>query len=125
MSLSFTKRLREPIMRGEITCSVRIWHSPRVKAGGRYPLGDGNVEVTSIKQITQKQITPALAKRGGFASVADLMAIAKHGSGENIFLVEFEYVPNLDFLPLVQSGLKRTAKAPPRKPVTTKRTKKS
>jgi len=31
----FTKRLREPIARGEITCSVRIWQSARVKAGGR------------------------------------------------------------------------------------------
>lgn len=115
MSLSFTKRLREPIIRGEITCSVRIWHSQRVKVGGRYPLGFGSVVVTGIREITQKQITPALAKRGGFASVADLMAIAKHGSGENIYFVEFEYVPNLDFLPLVQSSTKRNAKAPMRK----------
>src|SRR5690242_17728287 len=112
MPISFTKRLHEPIMRGEVTCSVRIWHSQRVKVGGHYPLGDGNVEVTSIKQITEKQITPALAKRGGFASVADLMSVAKHGSGQNIYLVEFEYVPNLDFLPLVQKpkAAKPTAK---------------
>ena len=25
--MTFTKKLREPIMRGEITCSVRIWQS--------------------------------------------------------------------------------------------------
>jgi hypothetical protein len=104
MPISFTKHLREPVMRGEITCSVRIWHSPRVKIGGRYPLGDGVVVVTDIREISQKQITPALAKRGGFASVADLMAIAKHGSGEHIYLVEFEYEPNLNFLPLVQTS---------------------
>jgi hypothetical protein len=113
MSFSFTKRLREPIMRGEITCSVRIWHSQRVKVGGRYPLGDGSVVVTGIREITQKQITPALARRGGFASVTDLMAIAKHGSGENIYLVEFEYVPNLDFLPLVQKAKLRSKTASP------------
>jgi hypothetical protein len=122
MSLSFTRRLREPIMRGEITCSVRIWHSQRVKVGGRYPLGDGSVVVTGIREITQKQITPALAKRGGFASVADLMAIARHGSGEKIYLVEFEYVPNLDFLPLVQratpegTSARRSSKRAPARP---------
>jgi len=27
----FTKRLREGVKRGEITCSVRIWMSPRVR----------------------------------------------------------------------------------------------
>ena len=43
----FTKKLREPIMRGEITCSVRIWRSPRVKVGGRYRLGEGAVEVSA------------------------------------------------------------------------------
>lgn len=37
--MMFTKRLREPIMRGEITCSVRIWQRPHVKVGGRFGLG--------------------------------------------------------------------------------------
>ena len=50
--MTFTKRLREPIMRGEITCSVRIWQKPHVKVGGRYALGAGFVEVTSIRRIT-------------------------------------------------------------------------
>ena len=36
--MMFTKRLREPVMRGEVTCSVRIWQRPHVKTGGRYPL---------------------------------------------------------------------------------------
>jgi hypothetical protein len=87
----FTKRLREPIMRGEITCSVRIWQKPHVKVGGRYALGSGFVEVTSIKRIELADITPALARRSGFAGVVDLLKIAKHGPGENVYLVEFEY----------------------------------
>ncbi len=89
--MTFTKRLREPIMRGEITCSVRIWRTPRVKAGGRYALGPGFVEVTSIKQITLADITPALAKRSGFLGVVDLLKTAKHGAGENVYLIDFEY----------------------------------
>lgn len=92
MGLSFTRRLREPIMRGEITCSVRIWQSPRVKAGGRYVLGPGFVEVSSIHEVRLEDITPALARRTGFHGVVDLLKVAKHGPGEHVYLVEFEYV---------------------------------
>ena len=91
----FTKRLREPVMRGEVTCSVRIWQSPRVKVGGRYPLGDGAIEVTGLREIGFEGITPELARRSGFQGVVDLLKIAKHGPGERVYLVEFEYRPNL------------------------------
>ena len=87
----FTRRLREPIMRGEITCSVRIWQSPRVKVGGRYPLGPGAVHVTAIREIGLGDITPALARRSGFQGVVDLLKVAKHGPGERVYLVEFVY----------------------------------
>ena len=87
----FTRRLREPVMRGEITCSVRVWQRPHVKVGGRYALGPGAIEVTSIREIVEDDITPELARRSGFDSVAELMAIARHGPGETIYLVQFEY----------------------------------
>ena len=89
--MMFTRRLREPVMRGEVTCSVRIWQRPHVKAGGRYALGPGFVEVTSIRQIELSDITSALARKSGFAGVVDLLKIAKHGQGENVYLVEFVY----------------------------------
>jgi hypothetical protein len=94
LSVTFTKRLREPVMRGEIDCSVRIWRRPHVKVGGRYRLGDGAIEVTSIRQITLQDVTPALARRSGFAGVVDLLKVAKHGPGENVYLVEFDYHPD-------------------------------
>lgn len=78
-------------MRGEITVSVRIWQRPHVKIGGRYPLGPGFIEVTSLRQIALDDITPALARRSGFAGVVDLLKVAKHGSGRNVYLVEFVY----------------------------------
>ena len=78
-------------MRGEITCSVRIWQRPHVKVGGRYPLGDGAIEVTSLREIELADIAPELARRSGFAGVVDLLKVAKHGPGERVFLVEFEY----------------------------------
>jgi hypothetical protein len=92
--MTFTKRLREPVMRGEVTCSIRIWKSPRVKAGGRYALGSGFVEVKAIRQISLGDITPALARRSGFAGVVDLLKVAKHGAGENVYLIDFQYRPH-------------------------------
>ena len=91
--MMFTKRLREPVMRGEVTCSVRIWQRPHVKVGGRYPLGDGAIEVTSIREIGLPDVTPELARRSGFQGLLDLLKVARHGPGERVFLVEFEYRP--------------------------------
>ncbi|HEY8004620.1 MAG TPA: hypothetical protein VIE16_10360 [Phenylobacterium sp.] len=87
----FTRRLRDPVMRGEITCSVRIWRAPHVKVGGRYPLGPGAIEVTAIREIGIGDVTPELARRSGFLGVVDLLKVARHGPGERVFLVEFEY----------------------------------
>ena len=78
-------------MRGEVTCSVRIWRRAHVKVGGRYPLGPGAITVTSIKQIALGDITPALARKSGFAGIVDLLKVAKHGAGENVYLIEFVY----------------------------------
>lgn len=89
----FAKQLRDGIRRGRIKCSVRVWISPRVKAGGRYVMDDGSIVVDSIEQITRKDITHDLARDSGFASVAELLKIAKHGRGENIYLVRFHYLP--------------------------------
>ena len=89
--MMFTKRLREPIRRGEVTCTVRIWQRPHVKVGGRYAMSPGEIEVESIRQIELADVTPALARRSGFAGVVDLLKIAKHGAGEKVYLIEFRY----------------------------------
>jgi hypothetical protein len=89
--MQFTRRLRAPIRNGEITCSVRIWQTPRVKVGNRYRLEDGWVVVDGLHEIDLDDITPTLARRSGFAGVADLLKVAKHGPGERVFLVEFHY----------------------------------
>ncbi len=89
----FAKRLREGVRRGEITCSVRIWTRPHVKAGGRYRMEEGEIEVDSIEPIGFPDITPELARASGFLGVLDLLKVAKHGRGEKIYLVRFHYVP--------------------------------
>ena len=89
----FTKRLRDGVRRGTITCSVRIWMRPHVTVGGRYRMEEGEIEVDSILPISFADITPDLARRSGFMGVVDLLKTAKHGRGENVYLVEFHYLP--------------------------------
>jgi hypothetical protein len=89
----FTKRLREGVRRGEITCSVRIWMRPHVAVGKRYRMEEGEIEVDSLLPITYADITPAIARASGFKGVVDLLKVAKHGRGENVYLVRFHYVP--------------------------------
>ena len=89
----FAKELRDGVRRGRIRSSVRIWETPRVKVGNKYRMDDGHIVVDSIEQITRKQITYDLAREGGFQSVEDLLALARHGKGRNIYLVRFHYLP--------------------------------
>ena len=90
--MQFTKRLREGVRRGFITCSIRIWKSPRVKLGQRYPMEEGEIEIDSIEPISLHDITQDLAVESGFLNKADLLKIARHGSGNNVYLVRFHYV---------------------------------
>jgi hypothetical protein len=89
----FSKRLREGVRRGAITCSVRIWKHPHVKVGGRYRMDEGEIEVDSIEQIALFDITHQLAVESGFLGVIDLLKVAKHGPGDNVYLIRFHYIP--------------------------------
>ena len=55
-------------------------------------MDDGHIVVDSIEEITIKEITHDLAREGGFQSVDDLLKIAKHGPGQNVYLVRFHYL---------------------------------
>ena len=89
----FTRRLREGVRQGKITCSVRIWTRPHVKVGARYKMEEGEIEIDSIEPLGFPDITPQLARESGFLGLIDLLKVAKHGKGENIYLVRFHYVP--------------------------------
>ena len=99
LTMTFTKRLRDGVRSGEITTTVRIWMSPRVKLGGRYRMDEGEIEVDSIEPIGFPDITPQLAKASGFLGVLDLLKVAKHGDGEKIYLIRFHYVPPAGAIP--------------------------
>jgi hypothetical protein len=65
---------------------------PHVRVGGRYRVGEGEIEVDSIETIGMPDITPELARESGFLGVLDLLKVAKHGRGENIYLIRFHFI---------------------------------
>ena len=94
--MMFAKRLREGIREGRITNTIRIWHRPRVRVGGIYPMENGCIVIQSIRQIGISDITGEMARQSGFMGVVDLLKVAKHGSGSNVYLIDFEYLPAQD-----------------------------
>ena len=90
--MQFTKRLRPGIRRGEITCSIRIWQRPQVKVGGRYRVEGGHIEVDSMRRIELDDITQALARKSGFDTLDDLLEVAQHGPGKDVYLITFHFI---------------------------------
>jgi hypothetical protein len=64
-----------------------------VKVGGRYQMDEGQIVIDSIAPMTVREITYDLARESGFDSVDDLLRIAKHGSGDKVYLIRFHYLP--------------------------------
>jgi hypothetical protein len=87
----FAKQLRDGIRRGAITRTVRIWQRCHVKVGGRYRMDDGHVVVTAIQPIALVDISGSLARQCGFKGTVDLLKIAQHGPGRNVFRIDFHY----------------------------------
>jgi len=88
----FAKHLRDGVRRGRIRCSIRIWTRPHVRVGGRYRMDEGQIAVDSVVPIRLSEITHDLARESGFASVKDLLETAKHGRGDNVYLIRFHYL---------------------------------
>jgi hypothetical protein len=66
---------------------------PHVKSGGRYRMDEGHIVVDSITTIRLADITYDLARESGFSGVEDLLETAKHGKGDNVYLIRFHYLP--------------------------------
>jgi hypothetical protein len=88
----FAKQLREGVRRGRIRCSVRIWKNLHVKVGGRYPMDEGHIVIDSVDTIERADITDDLARESGFKNAGDLIQMASHGNGNNVYLIRFHYL---------------------------------
>jgi hypothetical protein len=55
-------------------------------------MDEGEILIDSIELISLQDVSHDLAIESGFQSRADLLKVAKHGSGDNVYLVRFRYV---------------------------------
>ena len=56
-------------------------------------MDDGHIVVDSITPIRIADVTDDLARESGFSTVDDLLTTARHGSGDNVYLIRFHYLP--------------------------------
>jgi hypothetical protein len=63
--MEFSRELRNDVLAGDITLTVRLWQRPRVKPGGRYRVGFGEIEVDTIELVPFAEITESDVRRAG------------------------------------------------------------
>jgi hypothetical protein len=76
--MEFSRDLREAVMSGDITVSFRLWRRPRVRQGGRYPVGPAQIEVDSVELMPFAAITPGDIRRSGERDRESLRQRAAH-----------------------------------------------
>ena len=64
-AVEFSRELRDDVLAGDITLSVRLWKRPQVKEGGRYRVGPGLIEVDAIELVPFAAITEADVRQAG------------------------------------------------------------
>ncbi len=94
--MEFSKDLRDDVIAGDITVSFRLWRRPKVRAGGRYPVGPALIEVDSVELIPFSAITAADVRRSGEPDRETLRRRAAHAGpiddGTLLYRVEFHLV---------------------------------
>jgi hypothetical protein len=63
--VEFSPELRDEVIAGGITVSVRLWQRARVRAGGRYAVGPAQIEVDSIELVPFSAISAEDIVRSG------------------------------------------------------------
>jgi len=76
--MEFSRELRDDVLAGDITLSVRLWKRLRVKEGGRYRVGPGLIEVNAIELVPFAAITAADVRRAGEPDRETLRQRAAH-----------------------------------------------
>jgi hypothetical protein len=93
--MEFSQELRAPVLAGDITVSFRLWQRPRVKAGGRYRVGPGQIEVDSVELVPFSAITPADLRGTGEPDLETLRQRAAHAGpiADDTLLYRVEFHP--------------------------------
>jgi hypothetical protein len=98
--VEFSRELRNDVLAGDITVSVRLWQRPRVKEGGRYRVGLGEIEIDSIELLPFAAITAGDVRRAGEPDRETLRRRAAHAGPIDedtlVYRIEFHAVGPTD-----------------------------
>jgi hypothetical protein len=78
--MEFSRESRNDVLAGDITLSVRLWKRLRVKPGGRYRVGPGEIRVDAVELVPFATITAAESDEPA-SSTARRCANAPHKRG--------------------------------------------
>lgn len=94
--MEFSRELRDRVVSGEISVSFRLWRSPKVRVGGRYPVGPVQLEIDSMELMPFAAIPPADVVRTGERDREALRRRAAHAGPIHedtlVYRVEFHVV---------------------------------
>jgi hypothetical protein len=94
--VEFSRELRNDVLAGDITLSVRLWKRPQVKQGGRYRVGPGEIEVDGIELVPFAAVTRQDVRRAGEPDRETLRRRAAHAGPIDddtlVYRIEFHAV---------------------------------
>ena len=94
--MEFSGELRNDVLAGDITVSVRLWQRPQVKQGGRYRVGVGEIEIDAIELLPFAAITEEDVRRAGDRDRETLRRRAAHAGPIDedtlVYRIEFHAV---------------------------------
>jgi hypothetical protein len=94
--VQFSRELRAEVISGDITVSFRLWRRPKVRVGGRYPVGPVQIEIDSLELMPFAAITPTEVDRSGEHDLESLRARSAHAGpiadDTLLYRVEFHVV---------------------------------
>jgi hypothetical protein len=94
--VNFSAELRPAVIAGDLTVSFRLWQRPKVRAGGRYPVGPAVIEVDSIELVPFGTITAADVRLAGEPDLQTLRRRAAHAGPIDddtvLYRIEFHVV---------------------------------
>jgi hypothetical protein len=95
--VQFSPELRNDVLAGDITVSVRLWTRPKVRQGGRYRVGPGMIEVDALELVPFSAITKEDVRRAGERDREALRERAAHAGPIDedtlVYRVGFHVVP--------------------------------
>jgi hypothetical protein len=76
--MEFSRELRAAVLSGDITVTFRLWQRPQVKTGGRYRVGNGQIEVDSVELVPFAFIETTDLRRSGEPDLESLRRRSAH-----------------------------------------------